>query len=302
MAPDVAKKAPKLCKKYTYTEHSKYSQWEKERRARFNDRLEELSRSMPGYSKENPWKKIEIIEQAISNITKRKMEASKSQEEAISGLAREVHQLKSIILQFTKIKKVNADVFKLTSTEIGQTLENLAEQEKENLPPEPPDPEAEESLAFVAKIARSNDHDYVRTTEETPSLEVDGEVVVETAVVDQEEHDEVIVKAAAPTQPLIVDLVADFDPQPLPSFITFEPTAAAASSLPDAPQLLNLQDIIWPRGLAAVPNVRTVFVNKGSRASLLPSEPLTGVQKLPIPRLKPPKRRSRPKKTRRGTN
>ena len=130
MAPDVAKKAPKLCKKYTYTEHSKYSQWEKERRARFNDRLEELSRSMPGYSKENPWKKIEIIEQAISNITKRKMEASKSQEEAISGLAREVHQLKSIILQFTKIKKANADVFKLTSTEIGQTLENLAEQEK----------------------------------------------------------------------------------------------------------------------------------------------------------------------------
>ena len=302
MAPDVAKKAPKLCKKYTYTEHSKYSQWEKERRARFNDRLEELSRSMPGYSKENPWKKIEIIEQAISNITKRKMEASKSQEEAISGLAREVHQLKSIILQFTKIKKVNADVFKLTSTEIGQTLENLAEQEKENLPPEPPDPEAEESLAFVAKIARSNDHDYIRTTEETPSLEVEGEVVVETAVVDQEEHDEVIVKAAGPTQPLIVDLVAEFDPQPLPSFITFEPTAAVASSLPDAPQLLNLQDLIWPRGLAAVPNVRTVFVNKGSRASLLPSEPLTGVQKLPIPRLKPPKRRSRPKKTRRGTN
>ena len=220
MAPDVAKKAPKLCKKYTYTEHSKYSQWEKERRARFNDRLEELSRMMPGYSKENPWKKIEIIEQAINNITKRKVEASKSQEEAISGLAREVHQLKSIILQFTKIKNVNADVFKLTSTEIGRTLDSLAEQEKENLPPdpEPPDdPEAEESLAFVAKIARSNDHDYIRTTEETPSLEVDGEVVVETAVVDQEEHreEEVVVKAAAPPQPLIVDLVAEFDPQPL---------------------------------------------------------------------------------------
>ena len=306
MAPDVAKKAPKLCKKYTYTEHSKYSQWEKERRARFNDRLEELSRMMPGYSKENPWKKIEIIEQAINNITKRKVEASKSQEEAISGLAREVHQLKSIILQFTKIKNVNADVFKLTSAEIGRTLESLAEQDKENLPPEPPDdPEAEESLAFVAKIARSNDHDYIRTTEETPSLEVDGEVVVETAVADQElEHEEeVVVKAAAPPQPLIVDLVAEFDPQPLhQSYITFESTAAvASSSLPEAPQLLNLQDIIWPRGMAAVPNVRTVFVNKGSRASLLPSEPMAGVHKLPIPRLKPPKRRPRPKKMRRGT-
>ena len=301
MAPDVAKKAPKLCKKYTYTEHSKYSQWEKERRARFNDRLEELSRMMPGYSKENPWKKIEIIEQAINNITKRKVEASKSQEDAISGLAREVHQLKSIILQFTNIKNVNADVFKLTSTEIGRTLDSLAEQEKENLPPEPPDPEAEESLAFVAKIARSNDHDYIRTTEETPSLEVDGEVVVETAVADQEEQEEMIIKAAPP-QPLIVDLVAEFDPQPLPSYITFEPTAAVASSLPEAPQLLNLQDIIWPRGMAAVPNVRTVFVNKGSRASLLPSEPITGVHKLPIPRLKPPKRRPRPKKLRRGTS
>ena len=303
MAPDVAKKAPKLCKKYTYTEHSKYSQWEKERRARFNDRLEELSRMMPGYNKENPWKKIEIIEQAINNITKRKLEASKSQEDTISGLAREVHQLKSIILQFTNIKKVNADVFKLTSVEIGRTLDSLAEQDKENLPPEPPDPEAEESLAFVAKIARSNDHDYIRTTEETPSLEVDGEVVVETAVADQEqEQEEVVVKAAQPPQPLIVDLVAEFDPQPLPSYITFEPTAAVASSLPEAPQLLNLQDIIWPRGMAAVPNVRTVFVNKGSRASLLPTEPMTGVHKLPIPRLKPPKRRPRPKKTRRGTS
>ena len=302
MAPDVAKKAPKLCKKYTYTEHSKYSQWEKERRARFNDRLEELSRIMPGYSKENPWKKIEIIEQAINNITKRKVEAAKSQEDTISGLAKEVHQLKSIILQFTKIKNVNADVFKLTSAEIGRTLDGLAEQDKENLPPEPPDPEPEEeSLAFVAKIARSNDHDYIRTTEETPSLEVEGEVVVETADQDDQLQDEVLAQTAQPPQPLIVDLVAEFEPQPLPSYITFESPSAVVSSLPEAPQLLNLQDIIWPRGMAAVPNVRTVFVNKGSRASLLPTEPMTGTHKLPIPRLKPPKRRSRPKKMRRGT-
>ena len=297
MAPDMAKKGPKVCKKYAYTEHSKYSQWEKERRARFNDKLEELARVLPGHSKENPWKKIEILEQAIGNVTKRRAEVARSQEDAVNSLAGEVNSLKTIILRFTEFNKAAEDIFAVSSAEIRRVLEEMEERDKENKPPEAEevvgDAEAEDSLAFVAKIARSNDHDYTRTVAETPSLEVEGEVVVET-VQEQEE----VGQLEAVGEPVLVDLVAQQLPAQ-PSYIALDP-AAHPTILADTQQVINLQDILWPRGKASVPNVMTVFVNKGSRASLLPSDSLVGATKLPIPRLKQPKRVPKSKKPRRA--
>lgn len=297
MAPDVAKKAPKMCKKYAYTEHSKYSQWEKERRARFSDRLEELSRAMPGYNKENPWKKIEIVEQAIANINSKQLGISKAHEDSVKKLSAEVHQLKTVILRFTNFKKGSSeDIFSLTSTKVVLVLEQVLrddERNKENQAPEEqpvPDPDNEESLAFVAKIAKANDHSYSLATAEVSSLEVDGEEVVETVEVEQEQED-------LQAQPILIDL-AELEPPALalPSYITFDP-ATLPTSLPLVPQVFSLQDLPWPRGKAS--NVTTIFVNKGSRASLLTTDTLPPTPtKLPIPRLKAPKRTVRPKRAR----
>ena len=304
MAPDVAKTTPKLCKKYNYTGHQKYSQWEKERRARFNDKLEELSRALPGYNKDNPWKKIEIVEQAIANIHARKLAVSKAHDEAVCKLSKEVQALKSVIMKFTNFGQSSEDILKMPSSDIEQVLEEVRVRDKENQAPETQQighTETEESLAFVAKIARSNDHSYSLSTVETPSLEVDSEEVVETVVVEQEED----VQEVQPLpQPIFVNLEAEFEPSqqhPVPSYVSFDPSPLP-SSLSLVPQIISLQQLPWARKATAAPNVTTIFVNKGSRASLLSTaETLAvGPAKLPIPRLKPAKRTPRPKRARSG--
>ena len=78
MAPDISDKKTKVCKKYTHSDHNKYRQWEKERRARFNDKLEDLASCLPNYDKENPWKKVEIVENAIIALKSKLISAKKS--------------------------------------------------------------------------------------------------------------------------------------------------------------------------------------------------------------------------------
>ena len=92
MAPDITKNKTKACKKYAYSEHSKYSKWEKERRDRFNMKLEELASCLPNYKKETTWKKVEIVENAIINMRNKSIAVNKSHEETIRKLSTEVNQ------------------------------------------------------------------------------------------------------------------------------------------------------------------------------------------------------------------
>ena len=61
MAPNItAGRKTKVSKKYAYTEHSKYKEWEKQRRDRFNEKLEELAACLPGHTEHTTWKKVGI--------------------------------------------------------------------------------------------------------------------------------------------------------------------------------------------------------------------------------------------------
>ena len=99
MAPDISDKKTKVCKKYSHSDHSKYKQWEKDRRDRFNVKLDELASCLPDYSKENPWKKVEIVENAIVHLRgmASDMQAKKSSDrETMRKLSAEVNNLKDI--------------------------------------------------------------------------------------------------------------------------------------------------------------------------------------------------------------
>ena len=88
MAPDITEKKTKNCsKKYAYSAHSKYSKWEKDRRDRFNSKLDELAECLPNYSKESPWKKVEIIENAILTITTQAVSQNKVSDDTIRKLS-----------------------------------------------------------------------------------------------------------------------------------------------------------------------------------------------------------------------
>ena len=128
MAPDISDKKTKVCKKYSHSDHSKYKQWEKDRRDRFNVKLEELASCLPNYSKENPWKKVEIVENAIVNLRNLANDIqskNNSDRDTIRKLSAEVNSLKDIILQFTSFKKSSEDIYKLTSDEIVTAIKQI---------------------------------------------------------------------------------------------------------------------------------------------------------------------------------
>ena len=200
MAPDISDKKTKVCKKYSHSDHSKYKQWEKDRRDRFNLKLEELASCLPSYSKENPWKKVEIVENAIVNLRSLANDIqskNNSDRETIRKLSAEVNSLKDIILQFTSFKKSSEDIYKLTSEEIVTAIKQIIfSRKRDALSPgdteqdvgdENTDDTVDEDLAFVAKIAQTNDHCYsVSVTE--PNMRVETEEVVG-------EGEEVVVEA-----------------------------------------------------------------------------------------------------------
>ena len=262
MAPDISDKKTKVCKKYSHSDHSKYRQWEKERRARFNDKLEDLASCLPNYDKQNPWKKAEIIENAIRTLRSKVLSAKKSSDnDTIRKLSAEVNSLKDIILQFTSFDKSGEDIYQLTSQQVISILNKIILQEKENSRNETvtggvgdADLDGEEDLAFVAKIAQSNDHCYsVNITE--PNLAVDSEEVVES---------EELLEAVSDGNN------ADDNPM-VPGFVTILPstitpvnndeliTLVQDTSQLSFPQVISLED---PLTFTGVGGVRTIFVNK----------------------------------------
>ena len=117
MAPSQIEKKTK-CKKYTYTDHSKYKQWEKERRDKFKHKLEELASHLPNYDKENPWKKFDILDNAILCIKESRRKDRSDHDNLIKKLTAEVTSLKKAILQYTNFPSETKDIFKLTSRDI----------------------------------------------------------------------------------------------------------------------------------------------------------------------------------------
>ena len=172
MAPSQVEKKTK-CKKYTYTDHSKYKQWEKERRDKFKHKLEELASHLPNFDKENPWKKFDILDNAILCIkdnSKRKDRGD--HEHLIKKLTAEVTSLKKIILKYTNFPSESKEILKLTSREILAEL--LASEQgprsptnvEDDLPEAANEDTSNDNLAFVAKIAQPNDHCYSSTEPE----------------------------------------------------------------------------------------------------------------------------------------
>ena len=327
MAPDITKKKTKVCKKYAYSEHSKYSKWEKERRDRFNMKLEELASCLPNYKKETTWKKVEIVENAIINMRNKSIVVNKAHEETIKKLSAEVNQLKNIILEFTGFTKSSEDIYKITSREISTLLRGLINNKKDSIETAHDDIllEDEENLAFVAKIAQSNDHCYSMQVSE-PNLEVDSEEVVETIDLSGDGDDNIDMNntrhvavqesTTLTDKPIMIDLVGTYNLGELNS--SNVPNALHQLNLIDSqntnlsiPQIINLQDLNGQNlSLSNLKgsNVTTIFVNKGSRASLLqqPSV-LSGtkqdalntnlVSKIAIPRLKVNKKMKPKRKT-----
>ena len=123
------------------------------------------------------------------------------------------------------------------------------------------DTAGEDDLALVARIAQSNDHCY--------SVSVTVEVVEETQ------------DSAAPA-PGYVTILQSGDPLPLPALVTLLPPPAPAKEggfvtlvqeAAPAPASLGLPQIISIDDLAAAAGVRTIFVNKGSKSSVLYQHP-----------------------------
>ena len=315
MAPDITEKKTKNCsKKYAYSAHSKYSKWEKDRRDRFNSKLEELAQCLPSYTKENPWKKVEIIENAILSIKTRSVNQNKVlSDETIRKLSNEVNNLKNIILQFTGFNESSEDIYRLTSHQISSILSEILMREKEReetsvLPVQvvtSPD-KNEKNLAFVAKIASSNDHCYSMNVSE----EISGEVeVVESEVVGGGGGPQ-LAKVVGIVD--TVETVGDNDSQSQDETIL---TLVQDGSVVELPQLISFDEPSNPPGaMNCSSNVRTIFVNEAPRPSLLfqpppPPPPLpipvisevvnNGrlVNKIAIPRLRLERRKKKVRKT-----
>ena len=275
MAPNISdKKQQKVCKKYSHAaDHSKYKQWEKDRRDRFNVKLEDLASCLPNYDKENPWKKVEIVENAIlalrSNLNNA-FHSKPSDTDTIRKLSAEINNLKNVIIQFTSFRKADEDIFKLTSDEIFAVLNRVILNKKkvraqdnnsdsEYITGDTCDDEdaaGEDDLAFVARIAQSNDHCYsVSVTE--PNLTVDAEEVVETQDSQAPAPGYVTILQSGDPLPAPVTLLQPPAPPEEGGFITLVQEAAPASL--GIPQIITIND------LAAAAGVRTIFVNKGSR-------------------------------------
>ena len=312
MAPDITEKKTKNCsKKYAYSAHSKYSKWEKDRRDRFNSKLEDLARCLPSYTKDNSWKKVEIIENAILSITSRSVNQSNVTEETVRKLSNEVNNLKNIILQFTGFNESSEDIYRLTSHQISSILSEILMREKEReeaatvLPVQvvtSPD-KTEKNLAFVAKIAQSNDHCY--------SMNVSEEISGEVEVVESE----VVGGAGGPQLAKVVGIVDTVESGDNNSQAGDETilTLVQDGSVVELPQLISFEEPPQPPGSISG-NVRTIFVNEAPRPSLLfqpppPPPPLpipvisevvnNGrlVSKIAIPRLRLEKRKKKVRKT-----
>ena len=314
MAPDITEKKTKNCsKKYAYSAHSKYSKWEKDRRDRFNSKLEDLAQCLPSYTKENGWKKVEIIENAILSIKSRSVNQNKVSEDTIRKLSNEVNNLKNIILQFTGFNESSEDIYRLTSHQISSILSEILMREKEReeasvLPVQvvTSAEKNEKNLAFVAKIAQSNDHCY--------SMNVSEEISGEVEVVESE-----VVGGGGPQLAKVVGIVdtvetVDNNSQSQDETIL---TLVQDGSVVELPQLISFDEPTNPPGaMNCTGNVRTIFVNEAPRPSLLfqpppppPPPPLpipvisevvnNGrlVSKIAIPRLRLERRKKKVRKT-----
>ena len=309
MAPDITEKKTKNCsKKYAYSAHSKYSKWEKDRRDRFNSKLEELAECLPNYNKDNPWKKVEIIENAILTITTGSVSQNKVSEDTIRKLSNEVNNLKSVILQFTGFSKSSEDIYRVTSHDISSILSEIAvsekaQQEDSILPvqvvasPEKTD----KSLAFVAKIAQSNDHCYSMNVSEQISGEVE---VVESEVGVQDKAGPQLAKVVG-----IVETVETLDSNSPDETCCL--TLVQDGSVVELPQLISFEEQTAPVNCAS--NVRTIFVNETPRPSPSvlfqppppPPPPVIAeivdngrlVNKIAIPRLRLEKKKKKVRKT-----
>ena len=299
MAPDISDKKTKVCKKYSHSDHSKYKQWEKDRRDRFNVKLEELASCLPNYNKENPWKKVEIVENAIVNLRSLANEMqskNNSERETIRKLSAEVNSLKDIILQFTSFKKSSEDIYRLTSEEIVTVIKQIILSRKRDAISsgdteteagiDNTDDAVDEDLAFVAKIAQTNDHCYsVSVTE--PNMRVETEEIVETE------------DLTGPGQQTLV---------PVQEFVTVLPPTGPADGyitlVPDTSPSLNIPQIINIDDMSVLAGVRTIFVNKGSKTSVIcqqqpppvavvPDLLSTDTGKVAIPRLPRAQRRAK---------
>ena len=301
MAPDISDKKTKVCKKYSHSDHSKYKQWEKDRRDRFNVKLEELASCLPNYSKENPWKKVEIVENAIVNLRNLANDIqskNNSDRDTIRKLSAEVNSLKDIILQFTSFKKSSEDIYKLTSEEIVTAIKQIILTRKRDAissgdteadaGDDNTDDTVDEDLAFVAKIAQTNDHCYsVSVTE--PNMRVETEEIVETE------------DLTGPGQQTLI---------PVQEFVTVLPPPGPSDGyitlVPDPNPVLNLPQIINIDDMSALAGVRTIFVNKGSKTSVICQQPppvpvapdivSSDMGKVAIPRLKAQKRAKKVRK------
>ena len=307
MAPDITEKKTKNCsKKYAYSAHSKYSKWEKDRRDRFNSKLDELAECLPNYSKESPWKKVEIIENAILTITTQAVSQNKVSDDTIRKLSNEVNNLKNIILQFTCFNKSAEDIYRVTSHEISSILSEILlseKQQEETLLPvqvvTSPD-KIEKSLAFVAKIAQSNDHCYSMNVSE----QISGEVEVVESEVGSDKPGPQFAKVVG-----IVDTVETVDSNSQPQDETIL-TLVQDGSVVELPQLISFDEQAAPINCAS--NVRTIFVNEAPRPSVVfqppappPPPPVIAevvndgrlVNKIAIPRLRLEKKKKKVRKT-----
>ncbi|XP_023321963.1 uncharacterized protein LOC111696561 [Eurytemora carolleeae] len=100
--------------------------YEKNRRDRFNIKIELLASLLPNYNKENPWPKQEIISNSIEFISSKKGESLRSLE-LLRSMKIEIEKLKDVILAYTEFKYQKYDIHKLSSVEIKSILKQLSE-------------------------------------------------------------------------------------------------------------------------------------------------------------------------------
>ena len=232
---------------------------------------------------------VEILEKAISSLRSRQAAVDVTQEETIRKLSAEVNQLKVVILEHTQYRSTDQDIYSRTSHDIAASLQQLERLDIRERSQEPAGGDQEDSLVFVAKIAQSNDHCYSMQVSE-PSLEVHCEEVVEA------EHEE-------QPGPTLVTLPVEGEQQLGEAAATFLLPDTVLHPLNTADNLGTVQCELAPLAATiAGANLTTIFVNKGSKASVLHPPVISTlgedsqlVSKVAIPRLKV-NRKAKPKR------
>ena len=302
MTPSIVIKKPK-CKKYTYIDHSKYREWEKERRNRFNNKLEELATNLPEYNKENPWKKCEILERSIvwlkentrrlhdsvlqiqtlndeiSNLKKENAKIIQDSALQIQSLNDEIQNLKNVII---KLNQPPSKLKNILSNDDTDNVLDSTDMPGDDFESESPEKilSKDTNLAFVANIGQTNDHCYFSSE---PEITISGS----EEVVQSRHQDLIVTLVPAPQSDDCIAIVSD----------TFN-----IHPVDNNKQIIRLEDVA---------TVKTIFVNQGSRSSVV--NPMIGSaennfvttvnnpanespKKIAIPRLQAPKRKKKIRK------